>query len=395
MKRFVLFGFLFLCAMALLCSTALADETVGDVLRYGEGDFAVEFRTADGTAVAENANGEYPGAVRLTMTYQGKAVPGSQYLVLVVDGSSRTDRYHIRYIDQKKAEGTDVSFDVYPMPMKDGEQYFVRLIGDDGSFSSLHSVVTFTYYNHVPGEPVRENEVPATCAGAGSYDEVVYCAECGEELSRVTNSIPKVDHSFRWVVTKEPTETEPGVRSYECEMCGTVEKTQPFPNKGDLNVNGRRDDMDLILLLQCIHGTQGPEVLLSRADINGDNGIDYNDLHELILTVRGEVSPDIAALFLKNGYSFEAMFVLQYAAGLRSAFPDMIPVPVPALDAAPETDTDEALPEEEPAAEPKTETEAEPIPDEAPAPEPVPDEEPAPDTASDEAASDGPEASLT
>jgi hypothetical protein len=48
---------------------------------------------------------------------------------------------------------------------------------------------------HTPGEAVRENEVPATCKAEGSYDEVVYCTECNEELSRETKTIDKLAHT--------------------------------------------------------------------------------------------------------------------------------------------------------------------------------------------------------
>ena len=39
---------------------------------------------------------------------------------------------------------------------------------------------------HEPGEPVTENEVPATEEADGSHDVVVYCTRCGKELSRET-----------------------------------------------------------------------------------------------------------------------------------------------------------------------------------------------------------------
>ena len=41
-----------------------------------------------------------------------------------------------------------------------------------------------TPHTHTPGEAVQENVVPATCKAEGSYDEVVYCTECGDEISR-------------------------------------------------------------------------------------------------------------------------------------------------------------------------------------------------------------------
>jgi len=45
-------------------------------------------------------------------------------------------------------------------------------------------------HEHVPGEAVKENVVDATCTEAGSYDLVVYCTGCNEELSRETVEVP-------------------------------------------------------------------------------------------------------------------------------------------------------------------------------------------------------------
>ena len=49
---------------------------------------------------------------------------------------------------------------------------------------------------HTEGEAIRENEVSANCTVAGSYDEVVYCSVCGEELSREKKVIDALGHSF-------------------------------------------------------------------------------------------------------------------------------------------------------------------------------------------------------
>ncbi|MBO5302814.1 MAG: leucine-rich repeat protein [Lachnospiraceae bacterium] len=40
--------------------------------------------------------------------------------------------------------------------------------------------------DHTPKAAVKENEIAATTAATGSYEEVVYCEKCGEELSRET-----------------------------------------------------------------------------------------------------------------------------------------------------------------------------------------------------------------
>ena len=61
---------------------------------------------------------------------------------------------------------------------------------------------------HTPGEAVTENEVAPTCTESGSYDTVIYCTECGGEVSRVTTVIPATGHSH-----------ENGV----CTVCGDTQ----------------------------------------------------------------------------------------------------------------------------------------------------------------------------
>ena len=50
-------------------------------------------------------------------------------------------------------------------------------------------------HTHTPGEPVQENVVPASCSQEGSYDEVIYCTECQEEISREQKTIDKLAHT--------------------------------------------------------------------------------------------------------------------------------------------------------------------------------------------------------
>ncbi|MBQ6677315.1 MAG: hypothetical protein IJM71_04635 [Clostridia bacterium] len=58
-------------------------------------------------------------------------------------------------------------------------------------------VDTFTdALGHVPAEAALENETAATCTADGSYDEVVYCSVCGEELSRQTFAVPSTGHVY-------------------------------------------------------------------------------------------------------------------------------------------------------------------------------------------------------
>ncbi len=53
-----------------------------------------------------------------------------------------------------------------------------------------------TVHTH-SAKSVKENEVAPTCEAAGSYDRVVYCSECREELSRTTISVAKLSHSYK------------------------------------------------------------------------------------------------------------------------------------------------------------------------------------------------------
>ena len=72
---------------------------------------------------------------------------------------------------------------------------------------------------HTAGEAVVENLVDATCTAAGSYDTVVSCTVCGEELTRETVAIDALGHSYEAVVT-DPTCTEDGYTTYTCATCG-------------------------------------------------------------------------------------------------------------------------------------------------------------------------------
>ena len=47
--------------------------------------------------------------------------------------------------------------------------------------------------DHAPASAVRENEVSAQVGIDGSYDEVIYCKECGKEMSRTSRTIPALE----------------------------------------------------------------------------------------------------------------------------------------------------------------------------------------------------------
>ena len=48
---------------------------------------------------------------------------------------------------------------------------------------------------HKPGAAVKENIVPATCISKGSYDNVVYCSACGEQISTEHVTVDTKSHT--------------------------------------------------------------------------------------------------------------------------------------------------------------------------------------------------------
>lgn len=84
--------------------------------------------------------------------------------------------------------------------------------------------------DHTPGEPVRENEIPAACSVPGGYDEAVYCAVCGAEISRTHSVTPAVGHRWgEWEVVKQATVSEEGLMRRVClnDPSHTEEETIP------------------------------------------------------------------------------------------------------------------------------------------------------------------------
>ena len=67
-----------------------------------------------------------------------------------------------------------------------------------------------------------ENEVEPTCDTEGSYDEVVYCTVCGEELSRNTVVVEALGHGeMIHTEAKDPTCDEAGNKEHwTCSVCG-------------------------------------------------------------------------------------------------------------------------------------------------------------------------------
>ena len=96
--------------------------------------------------------------------------------------------------------------------------YGEKWIDSDGNeyepdYMPLNSLTLTLGHTHIPMEPVEENRTNPTHNSAGQYNSVIYCKDCGEELSRETITIPATDHNPATAVVEnrvEPTCTEAG-----------------------------------------------------------------------------------------------------------------------------------------------------------------------------------------
>ena len=74
---------------------------------------------------------------------------------------------------------------------------------------------------HTDGTPVKENDYPATCTVAGSYDMVVYCSACGVEMDRETIIVDPLGHDMTAHAAVAATCEDDGNSAYwSCSRCG-------------------------------------------------------------------------------------------------------------------------------------------------------------------------------
>ena len=103
------------------------------------------------------------------------------------------------------------------------EQEIVPAKGHNDEDLNFECDVCFTDLctDHIPTEAVEENRVEPTCKAKGSYDLVVKCSQCGEEISREAKEISELPHKEENVAGKAPTCTSTGLTDgKKCSVCG-------------------------------------------------------------------------------------------------------------------------------------------------------------------------------
>ncbi|MBP5466663.1 MAG: leucine-rich repeat domain-containing protein, partial [Clostridia bacterium] len=80
---------------------------------------------------------------------------------------------------------------------------------------------------HTPAAAIEENRIEPKCEENGGYDLVVYCSECGAELSREHKEISAIGHKYgEWIETKAPTCIENGEETRYCENDNVHKETR-------------------------------------------------------------------------------------------------------------------------------------------------------------------------
>ena len=148
---------------------------------------------------------------------------------------------------------------------------------------------------HTPGKAVQENVVPASCTAEGSYDEVVYCTECNEEISREHKTIDKLAHTLKLRKAKEATTEEDGWKKhYYCTECGkyfadangTKEVTWDqiriprivIGKLGDIDGDGIVTILDVTRIQRILADiVSADDTMKKLGDVNGDGDITITD----------------------------------------------------------------------------------------------------------------------
>lgn len=101
---------------------------------------------------------------------------------------------------------------------KDGSKTVTTSCSDCGYVISVQdNVVIPATNNHTPAAAVKENVKPATCETAETYDSVVYCSVCGQEISR-TQMTGEAALGHKWGEWKHVEGTE-GADAQHSRVC--------------------------------------------------------------------------------------------------------------------------------------------------------------------------------
>ncbi len=109
---------------------------------------------------------------------------------------------------------------IVTLPTCEDKGYTTYICNNDEAHTYVDNYVDAT--GHTEAEAIKENVVPSTCTVGGTYEEVIKCATCGEELSRTEKTTEPLGHkeAVRQINVSNATCTQEG--SYDNETYCTV-----------------------------------------------------------------------------------------------------------------------------------------------------------------------------
>ncbi len=159
---------------------------------------------ATGVALQKNGND-------CTINLANDMAEGTTFKVIATYGDYSKELLVTAKSRHTHVPGEAVRENSKPSTCEDAGSYDSVVYCEDCGDELVRTHVAVNPKGHTAGTPVRENEVDATCETAGSYDEVVYCVDCDEEISREHKTIAATGHKWsQWT-------DENGVQVRYCE----------------------------------------------------------------------------------------------------------------------------------------------------------------------------------
>ena len=135
-----------------------------------------------------------------------------------------------------------------------------RVCKNDANHVEKHEI---SATGHKAGEPVKENEVKATCTTKGHYEKVVCCTVCNKELSREQVDVEATGHDYESDVTKEATCTTAGEKTFTCNNCSDA-YTEAIEALG--HVDGKLSIENVVEATCTTKGSQEEVISCERCD---------------------------------------------------------------------------------------------------------------------------------